>query len=68
MPGAMEAAEGGAPEVIVHDEKKFATGDELSPEEAAINGAIEVPATANVGDDEEQDMADLAEGRMRPPV
>jgi N utilization substance protein A len=70
VPSAMEAAEGGAPEIIVHDSKVVAEGDELSPEEAAIQGIEQVPAAANGGgdDDEGQDTTDLAEGRVQPPV
>jgi hypothetical protein len=66
-PSAMEAAPGGSPEVIVHDEKTAAQLDELSPEEQAMSGAV----SASVGegsDDEEDNTAALAEGRLQPPV
>jgi N utilization substance protein A len=69
VPGAMEAAEGGAPEIVVHDEKTFASGDELSPEEAAVQGVVHVPASSEPAlEDEGQDTTDLAEGRIQPPV
>jgi transcription termination/antitermination protein NusA len=62
VPGAREAAEGGSPETIVHDESVLAESDELSPEEVAVHGTVNVP------DDEDSDTADLAEGRTQPPV
>jgi len=74
-PGALESAEGGAPEIMVHGEERAAAPDELSPEEQAVhpvgdsgNGGSESdreePMTPN---DEESDVAALAEGREVPP-
>jgi hypothetical protein len=47
---------------MVHDESALAESDELSPEEEAVHGTVNVP------DDEESDAAGLAEGRTQPPV
>jgi hypothetical protein len=70
MPGAMEASEGGAPEVTVHDQAALASGEELSPEEQAISG-IEVNRAADQERkefaDEDAETAELAEGRAIPP-
>jgi N utilization substance protein A len=68
MPGMMEAAEGGAPEVTVHAEQGTGTADELSPEEQAIGGMGEAqqPAGKEI-EQEESDTAALAEGRTEPP-
>ena len=63
MPGGLEAAAGGSPETITHDEKSFANSDELSVEELAVDG-VEVGVGAG-GDDDEA--GGLAEGR-RPAV
>jgi N utilization substance protein A len=46
MPGGLEAAAGGSPETMTHDEKAFASEDELSPEERAINGVELSPESA----------------------
>ena len=59
-PGAMESAEGGAPETIVHDEKMFQSEDELSPEEQAVQGAV-VGAGVTDEDDAGVDNADATE-------
>jgi N utilization substance protein A len=69
MPGAMEAAEGGAPEVMVHKSEPLSSSDDLSPEEQAMQGM----EGADNGDrkeldDEDGDTAALAEGRAQPPV
>jgi N utilization substance protein A len=68
MPGAMEAAEGGSPEVTVHRLSSGQDNDELSPEEQAVHGedgtAVHEPHSPN---DEESDVAALAEGRSIPP-
>ena len=71
MPGAMESAAGGAPEVITHSEHAMATGEELSPEEKAVH--VEgVDGDADEGhedsSDEDADTAALAEGRLSPPT
>lgn len=70
MPGALEATEGLAPEIVTHDVQAIADSSELSPEEAAIQG---IPAATN-GDsqrktveDENDESAALAEGRAEPP-
>ncbi len=67
-PSAMEAAAGGSPEVIVHDEKMAAQLDELSPEEQAMSGAVSAAVGQSEEDDEEDNTAALAEGRLQPPV
>lgn len=66
MPGPMEAAPGGAPEVMVHKEQALASGDELSPEERAITG-VEGDSERKDFADEDGDTAALAEGRAEPP-
>lgn len=63
MPTAMEAS-AGSPETTVHGEKSEARGDELSPEEQAVQG-LATNAPAPVAD--EDTTAALAEGRMEPP-
>jgi N utilization substance protein A len=75
MPGAMEAADGGAPEITVHAAQSMAGRDELSPEERAIHGIEEGDADVDAGDEDRKDFADedadtaaLAEGRAEPPV
>jgi N utilization substance protein A len=72
MPGAMEAADGGSPEVIAHDSNAFAAGEELSPEEKAVQGieGVTGPDDEDRKDfiDEDTDTAALAEGRLEPPV
>ena len=67
-PSAMEAAAGGSPEVIVHDEKTAAQLDELSPEEQAMSGAVPASVGEGSDDDEDDNTAALAEGRLQPPV
>ncbi|HEY1923216.1 MAG TPA: transcription termination factor NusA [Tepidisphaeraceae bacterium] len=72
MPGAMESAEGGAPEIITHDES-IAAGDsnDLSVEEQAVHGIGETTdvsaESAVAADDEDDNTAALAEGREAPP-
>lgn len=70
MPGAMEASEGGAPEVTVHDEHALAGADELSPEEQAVQGVAPTDGDAATKEfaDENSENAALAEGRVEPPV
>jgi hypothetical protein len=72
MPGALEATEGGAPEIITHDSKSIAAEGELSPEEEAIHP---VSGVQSQGERERKDLADenedaaaLAEGRVDPPA
>jgi transcription termination/antitermination protein NusA len=68
VPDAMESAAGGAPEVVVHDEKAIGNGEDRSPEEEAIHGIEETPVPGSGHEEEEQDTAGLAEGRTAPPV
>jgi len=76
MPGAMEATEGIAPEIATHREEPLASGEELSPEERAIQapGGDQPMVDPNAdGDrkeyaDEDTDTAALAEGRVEPPA
>ena len=72
MPGLMEAAAGGAPEVITHDEREVSNGDELSPEEQAVHAPgtdqEEGSDDQKEFDDEDTDTAALAEGRVTPPT
>jgi N utilization substance protein A len=70
MPGAMEATEGMSPEVATHDSSPFASADELSVEEEAMQGIV----MTGPGDDQRKEFADedadtaaLAEGRAEPP-
>jgi hypothetical protein len=68
LPGAMEAAGGGAPETVVHSVREAGTADELSPEERAVQGldTEEAAPTAETEADEAAAEA-LAEGRIPPP-
>jgi transcription termination/antitermination protein NusA len=74
MPGAMEASNGGAPEVITHGATAMGSGEELSPEEKAIHGSgvdgVDENADEGRNDaiDEDTDTAALAEGRVSPPT
>jgi N utilization substance protein A len=71
MPGALESSDGGAPEVTVHKEASLENRDELSPEEQAINIQATEPDRRGDGvpqEDENEDAAALAEGRVEPPV
>ena len=45
MTGGLETVAGGSPETMTHDEKAFATEDELSPEERAVQGVELSPET-----------------------
>jgi len=71
MPGMMESADGGAPEIMTHNEAALVGGEDLSPEEKAIQG-IEVNETTDEERkdfaDEDADTAALAEGRVAPPA
>jgi hypothetical protein len=72
MPGALESAPGGAPEVIVHaDTITAGEGEELSVEEQAIHGIDEsgdvTPESSAPVDEEDDETAALAEGREAPP-
>ena len=71
MPGADEATEGASPEITTHSEKAFGDGQDLSPEEQAV----QIPGSDDNGDpagkdfaDEDADTAALAEGRAQPPA
>lgn len=66
MPGAMEAAAGASPEVTVHKEQVLAAGEELSPEEEAIQGVTTGTPDASP-QPEDTDEAALVEGRTEPP-
>jgi transcription termination/antitermination protein NusA len=66
MAGAMESTEGLAPEITTHDANSFTNGDELSPEEQAIQGIEHAPAQVEP-EDENEESAALAEGRVEPP-
>jgi N utilization substance protein A len=71
LPGAMEAAEGGAPEVVTHSEQPQAASEELSPEERAVHVegiSDEVDEDRKDYADEDADTAALAEGRAAPPT
>jgi hypothetical protein len=71
MPGAMESAAGGSPEVMVHRQDVLSSSSDLSPEERAVQG-IETNDAANQGRkdyaDEDADTSALAEGRVAPPA
>jgi transcription termination/antitermination protein NusA len=69
LPGALEASDGGSPEVIVHASGAGGIDGDLSPEEQGISGLeptgpIEQQTEAA---EEESVTADLAEGRTAPP-
>jgi N utilization substance protein A len=75
MPGAMEATEGSAPEITTHAESTLASGDDLSPEEQAVQGFGNGDGESEGTDlekkefaDEDTDTAALAEGRLAPPA
>ena len=74
MPGALEASEGGAPEITVHREEALASDGELSPEERAIQGVNGMEPGSDADEerkdfaDEDADTAALAEGRAEPPA
>jgi N utilization substance protein A len=75
MPAALEATEGMAPEIVTHDESAVARGEELSPEEKAIQSPAGDAPLAGDDDadrkdfaDEDTDTAALAEGRAEPPA
>ncbi len=69
MPGTLEASEGGAPEVTVHKAGGFGASDELSPEEQAMQGiADDSNAQPGPQQDENEEVAALAEGRTEPPA
>jgi transcription termination/antitermination protein NusA len=69
LPLAMEATEGIAPELTTHKEGILNAGGELSPEEEAVQGPVgESGPAPQDGDDEDDDTAALAEGRLAPPA
>jgi N utilization substance protein A len=72
MPAALEASEGGAPEIITHDSKSIASAGELSPEEEAVHPVSGVQSQGERErkdlNDETEDAAALAEGRVDPPA
>jgi N utilization substance protein A len=66
VPGAVESADGGSPEVTVHSQSALEDQDDLSPEEndiqsAAVDGRLH--ASPKSLEDENEDSAALAEGR-----
>ncbi len=74
MPGARESVEGMAPEIVTHKADSLTDGEDLSPEEEAVQApageasmAIEGHDAPGDNDDGENDTADLAEGRIAPP-
>ncbi|HEX4125371.1 MAG TPA: transcription termination factor NusA [Tepidisphaeraceae bacterium] len=71
MPGALESADGGAPEVMTHSAELLSSTDELSPEERAVTGGAHKPdPQANFQNkmrDENDETEALAEGRAVPP-
>jgi len=68
LPGALEAAEGGAPETVTHAEESIAASDELSVEEQALHIQHSANSvSADSSDIEDDDTAALAEGRVSPP-
>jgi hypothetical protein len=69
LPGALQATEGSAPEVTVHKSTTVVDGDELSVEEQAISGleTADLGSTDKPLEDENEDVAALAEGRESPP-
>jgi len=70
MPGALEAVSGASPEITVHGQAEHADGDELSPEEQAIQGlpAAEEDSSRAAPADEDGEVTGLAEGRVQPPT
>ncbi|MGH7215419.1 MAG: hypothetical protein ACREIT_11705, partial [Tepidisphaeraceae bacterium] len=74
MPGALEAVEGGSPEVTTHKIEAHARGEEISPEERAVQGVNgddqqeEADEDRKEHMDDEADTAALAEGRAAPPA
>jgi N utilization substance protein A len=68
LPGGMEATEGQAPEIGTHAVVSGAGSDELSPEEQAISGlTASVSSTSKIVDDEDAEIAGLADGSVEPP-
>ncbi len=61
MPGALEASDGGSPEVTVHREMAGMSARDMSPEEQAIHGLGGNDRAAEASDDREA--AALADGR-----
>ncbi|HEY2588728.1 MAG TPA: transcription termination factor NusA, partial [Tepidisphaeraceae bacterium] len=71
MPGALEASNGGAPEIVTHSTAAMGLGEELSPEEKAIHvNGVDENADEDRKEyiDEDTDTAALAEGRVSPPT
>jgi hypothetical protein len=72
MPGPLEAANGGSPEITVHSERTASEENGLSPEQRAAQG-VDVDAESNEDEkeyagDEISGTAALAEGRAAPPA
>jgi N utilization substance protein A len=69
LPGALESADGAAPEITPHSERDVAAASELSPEERALRLPQTGPGDEQRKDvaDEDADTARLAEGRAEPP-
>jgi N utilization substance protein A len=71
MPGALEASNGGAPEIVTHSAAAMGSGEELSPEEKAVHvEGVDENADEDRKEyvDEDTDTAALAEGRVSPPT
>jgi N utilization substance protein A len=68
LPSGMQATDGQSPEIGTHAMSSGTNGDDLSPEEAAISGlAPESAATGKVVEDENDEIAGLADGSVEPP-
>lgn len=70
MPSPLESVEGGSPEVMVHKELGSVPGEDLSPEEKAVQGLSSDQAEdvdRRELTDENVDAAALAEGRTELP-
>ena len=67
LPGALEATAGAAPEVTVHSETSSNNGEELAPEEAAIQGLGSEGSEQSKAPPDETETEALAEGRTAPP-
>ena len=69
MPGALEASAGASAEITVHKEKDQSNGEELAPEEEAIQGVAKPDDSAQPqAPPDETDTAELADGRTSPPL
>jgi N utilization substance protein A len=68
MPGALEASAGASAELTVHKETEETNGQDLAPEEAAIQGVAAPDDSAQPkAPADEEETVELAEGRAAPP-